>query len=71
MLNNLEQKIIEYLKHPPFPASFNELLLKFSEVSKQELQTELETLCQREILYNIKIGRKKAYWYYNFDSKED
>lgn len=71
MLNNLERKIIEYLKYPPFPASFNELLLKFPEVSKQELQTELETLYQREILYNMKMGKTKSYWYYNFDSKED
>ena len=71
MLNNLERKIIEYLKYPPFPASFNELILKFSEISKQELQTELETLCQSGIVYNMKMGRTKSYWYYNFDSKED
>ena len=71
MLNNLEWKIVEYLKNPPFPASFNELSLKFSEIPKQELQTELETLCQFGIVYNMKMGRTKSYWYYNFDSKED
>ena len=70
-LNKLEQEIVEYLKNPPFPASFNELTLKFSETSEQELQMELETLCQFRIVYNMKMGRTKSYWYYNFDFKEN